>query len=206
MALVGRLIAAVPRYRQCDRTPTERPDDGLDFRRERRGRPLSQATRARHRPIGTVAHAAAARAATRPRLPPSPTDDTADDDEYAHPRVKAIRDRLIQDSLWSDHPEVLDDWWACEITSEADFVGLFVDPFHFGCEGDDRMVAAAVDGRLTQMGARLKPMLGSDIGHFDVTDMRDVVPKAHELVDERLVSEADFRDSRSPTSCACTAA
>jgi hypothetical protein len=68
------------------------------------------------------------------------------------------------------------------------------------------MVAAAVDGRLTQMGARLKPMLGSDIGHFDVTDMRDVVPKAHELVDERLVSEADFRDSRSPTSCACTAA
>ena len=37
-------------------------------------------------------------------------------DAYAHPKVKAIRDRLVQDSLWSDFPEVLDDWWACEIT------------------------------------------------------------------------------------------
>jgi hypothetical protein len=108
--------------------------------------------------------------------------------------------------LWSDHPEVLDDWWACEITSEADFVGLFVDPFHFWVPrrrphgGGGRRRTALPDGRASQVDA------GSDIGHFDVTDMGDVVPKAHELVDERLMSEADFRDSRSPTSCACTAA
>ena len=75
-------------------------------------------------------------------------------DSYAHPKVKAIRDRLVQDSLWSDFPEVLDDWWACEITSEEDFARLFVPPFYYGCEGDDRMVAASMDERLNPMGAR----------------------------------------------------
>jgi hypothetical protein len=44
------------------------------------------------------------------------------------------------------------------------------------------------------MGARLQPMLGSDIGHFDVTDMRDVIPTAHKLVDEGLMDDAAFRD------------
>ena len=115
-------------------------------------------------------------------------------DSYAHPKVKAIRDRLVQDSLWSDFPEVLDDWWACEITSEEDFAALFVPPFYYGCEGDDRMVAAALDTRLNPMGARFQPMLGSDIGHFDVTDMRDVIPKAHELVDEGLMDADGFRE------------
>ncbi len=115
-------------------------------------------------------------------------------DAYAHPKVKAIRDRLVQDSLWSDFPEVLDDWWACEITSEEDFAQLFVPPFFYGCEGDDRMVAASMDERLNPMGARLQPMLGSDIGHFDVTDMRDVIPTAHKLVDEGLMDDAAFRD------------
>ena len=115
-------------------------------------------------------------------------------DAYAHPKVKAIRDRLVQDSLWSDFPEVLDDWWACEITSEEDFAQLFVPPFYYGCEGDDRMVAASMDERLNPMGARLQPMLGSDIGHFDVTDMRDVIPTAHKLVDEGLMDDAAFRD------------
>jgi len=70
---------------------------------------------------------------------------------YAHPKVKAIRDRLVQDSLWSDFPEVLDDWWACEITSEEEFAQLFVPPFYYGCEGDDRMVAASMDERLCRV-------------------------------------------------------
>jgi hypothetical protein len=37
-------------------------------------------------------------------------------------------------------------------------------------------------------------MLGSDIGHFDVKDMRTVIVEAHELVDEGLMTPADFRD------------
>ncbi|MGE0684031.1 MAG: hypothetical protein AB7P69_24385 [Candidatus Binatia bacterium] len=42
-------------------------------------------------------------------------------------------------------------------------------------------------------GASLNPMFGSDIGHFDVEDMRGVLEEAHELVDRGLMSPEDFR-------------
>ncbi len=35
---------------------------------------------------------------------------------------------------------------------------------------------------------------GSDIGHFDVKDMKEVVPEAYELLEEQLITEDDFRD------------
>jgi predicted TIM-barrel fold metal-dependent hydrolase len=115
-------------------------------------------------------------------------------DRHGHERVQAYRDRLVQDSLWSDHPEVLDDWSACGLSSERDVYEQFVPRFFFGCEGDDRMNAAAFNARLNPFGARLNAMLGSDIGHFDVQDMRDVVVEAHELVDDGLIDDRDFRD------------
>ena len=37
-------------------------------------------------------------------------------------------------------------------------------------------------------------MLSSDIGHWDVPDMREVVAEAYELVEDGLISEDDFRD------------
>jgi hypothetical protein len=39
----------------------------------------------------------------------------------------------------------------------------------------------------------LKPILGSDIGHFDVVDAATVLGEAWEMVDDGLISEADFR-------------
>jgi len=71
---------------------------------------------------------------------------------------------------------------------------LFVPPYYFGCEGDDRMAAAAFDTRLNPFGTRFNAMLGSDIGHFDVKDMRTVLVEAHELVGEGLMTSDDFRD------------
>ncbi len=37
-------------------------------------------------------------------------------------------------------------------------------------------------------------MFGSDIGHFDVTDMTQVLPEAYELYEDGLVTADDFRD------------
>jgi len=34
----------------------------------------------------------------------------------------------------------------------------------------------------------------SDIGHFDVIDMRDPLPEAYELVEDGFLSDDDFRD------------
>jgi hypothetical protein len=36
--------------------------------------------------------------------------------------------------------------------------------------------------------------MGSDIGHFDVVEMTDVLAEAYELVERRQLDENDFRD------------
>jgi len=43
-------------------------------------------------------------------------------------------------------------------------------------------------------GAKLNTLFGSDIGHFDVPDMNEVLPEAYELVEDGLITDADFRD------------
>lgn len=87
-----------------------------------------------------------------------------------------------------------DDFGACQIEAATDIAELFVKPFWFGCEAEDRLAAWAFRSEHNALGARLNATLGSDIGHFDVKDMSKVVVEAHELVDDGLMSAADFRD------------
>ena len=42
----------------------------------------------------------------------------------------------------------VDEFKACEISEAEDIAELFVEPFYFGCEADDRMNAVAFDKRL----------------------------------------------------------
>ena len=66
--------------------------------------------------------------------------------------------------------------------------------FFFGCEGDDRMSALAFDPRMNPIGARLNAIYSSDIGHFDIPDMRDAGYEAYEMVEDGLIDSDDFRD------------
>jgi predicted TIM-barrel fold metal-dependent hydrolase len=88
----------------------------------------------------------------------------------------------------------LDDFAACKIERKEDWRDLFVTPFYFGCEADDRVNAWAFNRKANPFGARLNAIFGSDIGHFDVPDMLAVLPEAHELVDDGLMTVEDFRD------------
>ena len=65
---------------------------------------------------------------------------------------------------------------------------------YFGCEADDPVNAWAFNRRSNPMGSRLNALFSSDIGHFDVPDMTEVVPEAYELVEHGLINEDDFRD------------
>ncbi|MCA9503711.1 MAG: amidohydrolase, partial [Myxococcales bacterium] len=71
---------------------------------------------------------------------------------------------------------------------------VFETNFRFGCEADDPMNALGFDARINPMGARLRAIFSSDIGHWDVVDMAETVEEAWELVDRGLLTEADFRD------------
>ena len=43
-------------------------------------------------------------------------------------------------------------------------------------------------------GAKLNALYSSDIGHFDVIDMRDPLPEAYELVEHGVITPDNFRD------------
>jgi predicted TIM-barrel fold metal-dependent hydrolase len=88
----------------------------------------------------------------------------------------------------------LDDFEACAIERAEEIRDLFIPNFYFGCEADDAANAWAFNTKANPYHARLNAVFGSDIGHFDVPDMTDVLTEAWELVEEELVSEADFRD------------
>ncbi|HEY3065374.1 MAG TPA: amidohydrolase family protein [Methylomirabilota bacterium] len=112
--------------------------------------------------------------------------------------VTALRER----DGWPDPTAVdltgglddLDDFSACRIDSPEALRDLFVPRFYFGCEADDRLNAWGFDRRANPLAARLNAIFGSDIGHFDVPDMAEVLPEAYELVEDGLLTAADFRD------------
>ena len=73
-----------------------------------------------------------------------------------------------------------DDFAACRIARKEDSIELYAKPYYFGCEADDRMNVCAFN-RANPFGARLNAIYSSDIGHFNVIDMRDPLPEAPEL-------------------------
>jgi predicted TIM-barrel fold metal-dependent hydrolase len=91
-------------------------------------------------------------------------------------------------------PEAIDDYAACKVEKASDFRELFARNFYFGCEADDPMNAWGFSAKMNPYGARIKALFGSDIGHFDVANMRDVLVEAHELVDDGIIAGDDFRD------------
>jgi len=113
------------------------------------------------------------------------------------PKLVAERlDRLDEGlTLLSDPDEdraTVDEFARCRIESPDDIRAVF-ERFHFGCEADDPMNAIAFDSRKNPGGARLKAIFSSDIGHWDVPDMSEVLLEAWEPVEKGLVSEEDFR-------------
>jgi predicted TIM-barrel fold metal-dependent hydrolase len=89
--------------------------------------------------------------------------------------------------------EELDDFAGCKITRKEDWVDLYAKPFYFGCEADDRTNSWAF-GNTNPFRAKLNAIYSSDIGHFDVIDMRNPLLEAYELVEDGFITNDNFRD------------
>ena len=83
----------------------------------------------------------------------------------------------------------LDDFGAAGVSSAEELRRQFADHFYFGSEADDPMTAWAFRDP-----HKLRPIFSSDVGHFDVTDMSEVLEEAWELVEHGLITETDFRE------------
>ena len=134
-------------------------------------------------------------------MDPEKLDREAADEPGREVRLRRIAAELDERDGWPDPEEDdltggvddLDDFAACKITRKEDWVDLYAKPYYFGCEADDRMNATAF-GKRNPFGAQLNAIFSSDIGHFDVPDMREPLPEAYELVEDGLITDDDFRD------------
>jgi predicted TIM-barrel fold metal-dependent hydrolase len=87
--------------------------------------------------------------------------------------------------------ERFDDFAAVPVRSGEELRRHFAERFYFGCEADDPMTAWAFDKHGHH---RLNPIFSSDVGHFDVVDMSEVLEEAWELVEHGMISESDFQE------------
>jgi len=97
--------------------------------------------------------------------------------------------------LWAVHPEDPSDSFASlQIATAEQLRRLFVERFYFGCEGDDPVMPAAFDVRRNPGSARLHAVFGSDIGHWDVPLMDEVLEEVYEPLEHGMLDDADLRD------------
>jgi predicted TIM-barrel fold metal-dependent hydrolase len=89
-------------------------------------------------------------------------------------------------------PQALDDFRACGIERPEDVAAQF-ERFYFGCEADDGLISWAFADHVNPCGQVLRPVLGSDLGHWDVASMDGVLPEAYELVERGQLDAAEFR-------------
>ena len=116
-------------------------------------------------------------------------------EQYGDARVRAgIAELHAYFSRPGARPEQLDEFAAAALRSVDDLRDKFVPNFYFGCEADDRLLAWAFAENVNVAGARLRPIFGSDISHWDVQDMTEPVVEAYELVDDGVIGEREFRE------------
>jgi hypothetical protein len=125
----------------------------------------------------------------------------ATDDQFGNGRVNRIFD---DNNLWPKQPGMTaedlieravdwDEFAVAHITRPEQIRDLFTGGFYFGCESDDPTTRWAFDER-SSLGAKFRPIFSSDISHFDVTDMTEVLEEAWELVEHEPIDEEEFRE------------
>jgi hypothetical protein len=88
----------------------------------------------------------------------------------------------------------LDEFADSLLREDEDLAYIFGKRFFFGCEADDNSVYRAMDAKANTFGLRLRPFFSSDIGHWDVPSIAEVLLESHKLVDDGLLTDADYRD------------
>jgi predicted TIM-barrel fold metal-dependent hydrolase len=115
--------------------------------------------------------------------------------KYGSDEMRARADDIAAHlSQPSGRPEVLDEFASVAISSVDDLRDRFVPHFYFGCEADDPLITWAFREDVNPAGARLRPIFGSDISHWDVPDMTEPVEESYELVEKGVLTEDQFRE------------
>ena len=117
---------------------------------------------------------------------------------YGGPEVQKHLSKVLTQSVGVQPEDLssveIDDFHLAGITSKEQIRDQFVKPFYFGCEADDPMNAVAFNSKVLPLGVKLQAIFASDIGHWDVPDMTEVLEEAYEMVDHGWITTDDFDD------------
>lgn len=114
--------------------------------------------------------------------------------QYGDEQMKANLDRIGEHlSRQPGRPEELDEFAAAGVTSVEDILEPFENRLFYGCEADDPLVGFAFGLDLEGTPATLRPILGSDVSHWDAPVMGDVVVEAYELLEHGVLTPEQFR-------------
>lgn len=114
--------------------------------------------------------------------------------QYGDEQMKANLDRIGEHlSRRPGRPEQLDEFAAAGTTSVEDILEPFENRLFFGCEADDPLVGLAFGLDLEGTPAQLRPILGSDVSHWDAPIMGDVLVEAYELLERGQLDADQFR-------------
>lgn len=113
--------------------------------------------------------------------------------QYGTDDMIANADR-IQDFLERrpGRPAQTDELAPASVRSPDDIIRPLAERSFFGCEADDPLVPFAFQLRLAHRPVELRPMLGTDVAHWDAPVMNEVLPEAYEAVDEGRMDPDQF--------------
>ena len=97
-------------------------------------------------------------------------------------------EELTERAYWQPR---FDDFGQVPVESADALRQHFSERFYFGAEADDPMTAWAFDKHGQH---NLRPIFSSDVGHFDVVDMSEVLEEAWELVEHGMINEENFKE------------
>ena len=89
-------------------------------------------------------------------------------------------------------PARLDEFEAAAVSRPEDLIGPLAGRSFFGCEADDPLVPLAFGLNVAHRPVTLQPMLGSDVSHWDAPVMSEVMPEAHEAVEDGRMTDEQF--------------
>jgi len=116
-------------------------------------------------------------------------------DKYGTPDMVRQRDRLgAHLSREPGRPAVLDEFAQAGITSVEDILEPFENRLSFGCEADDPLIGVGYGLNFEGRRAALRPIIGSDVSHWDAPVMNQVIVEAYELLEHGLLSPEQFKE------------
>jgi len=99
--------------------------------------------------------------------------------------------KLFSASL--DTHAVMNDFEAAGVRTPDDICRQITTQCFFGCEADDPLAGLGYDTKRLPGDAPIRPVFSSDIGHWDVAHMDEVLPEAHEHIEHGWMDRDQFR-------------